>query len=417
MRKIKEVSFLFLVFTIFKSLAFIAPLGVNQIFGSLEKFGIFEYSLNVGQTLMGLFSMGFAGTYAYYVIKQNRYELKPVFHAHFVLLSTVLSCLALISPQLLSNLYFGAIVLGLAFADQVFLSAVLKLKEYNKTSIIVDTGVYIVMGTLVLLDLCHVLKFSQPIWIGSVLMTTVLTSAIIHVREARSITSMSKGNFFEVYRYGILIVITGPLIVLLTASTRLYIEYFYSPEDVGMYSFYFRLTSVSLIISRVSIILLYRKMFMGDHEDLDKNYSMLLIVLLVGNVILFLMAPYLLSVFLPLFRETYADYSTLFLLCFFQIIFWVNTSLFEPILQRENKMLKFILVLIVCNLLMIGLVIFLKNTIGLSLNIIVWVNSLVVFFLFLGQQLVLWKNKIVYRRTILVHLVTGILFVCTLFFI
>lgn len=414
---IKRIISLMFIMGLLKSLVYIAPLGVNEVLNSITEFGTFEYALNLGQTLMGVFSMGFAGAYAFFVLKKERENLKPIFHFHFIVLTTCLVFAVLISPALLGNIYFGASILGVAFADQLLLSSVLKLSGKNKTSVLLDTGVYIVMTLIVIAVYFDIFKFSLEIWFGSILSLLILNSLFNHSRQLGTRNKVTKKDILDLYKYGGLIVIAGPLLVLITSNTRLYIEYFSTFENVGMYSFYFRLSSFVLIFYRVLGILLYRKIFIDDHKTLDKYYSLIILGLFFLNLFLFLILPLILTGRYEEFTLTIVQYRWLFLLCFFQVTFWINSSLFEPILQRENKMKHFIVLLAGCVTLLFGSLYIFKQFNLISLLNIVWVNAFIIFLLFCGQQWILWRNNIIYKRSIMVHGTIGLFFLFTLFLI
>ena len=263
----------------------------------------------------------------------------------------------------------------------------------------------------------QLLPFSMEIWVGSILTALVLTSIFYHSKKINGINNQSRNNFLDLYRYGGLIVLAGPLLVLITSSTRIYIEYFSTLENVGFYSFYFRLSSLILIFSRVLVILMFRRMFTSTHNELDNYFSLILVFLFTVNVFIFFLLPIILQGNYVQFDQTYKEFAALFLICFFQVTFWINTSLFEPILQRENKMKQFIILLAGCFLLLLGTLFTLKQFNLISLLNIVWVNAFIIFLLFCGQQWILWQNKIVYKKTLMIHGGIGVLFLFTLFIV
>ena len=97
---IYQILSLILVFGLLKLLVYFAPLLLSVVLESEIKFGEFEYSFNLSQTLTGAFSMGLASAYAYFILKKNRLDLKPIFHLHFILLTALLCLIALVFPSL-----------------------------------------------------------------------------------------------------------------------------------------------------------------------------------------------------------------------------------------------------------------------------------------------------------------------------
>ena len=407
---IKRLISIFIVFGIFKSLAFIAPLGIHEILNSDDLYGKFEYSFNLGQALTGIFSMGLVGSYGYFVLKNHQKELIPLFHFHFLALTAILCLVTLCFPNLITNNYFGAAILGVAFADQIMISGILKINGYNKLSILVDTGVYIIMGILVIFILIGGFKYSEEVWYSSILFCLVGTSLLFHLKRAKDIKDISTENIIRVYKFGGLILIISPLLVLLTSSTRLYIEYYASFTEVGIYSFYFRLASFILIIYRVFGIMLFRKFFIENHKKLDNFYTLIISGLFAINIFLFFSLPIILKGHYPKYEATFETHSDLFLLCMFQITFWINISLFEPIFQRENKLLWFMILLFLSILILTGCFYIFNSFNLLSLNVIVVINSIVIYLMFFGQQFILNKSGVRYPKTNLTHVSLGLIY-------
>lgn len=416
-KTIKSMILLFIVFVFFKSLVYFAPLFINELVDSIEEFGRFEYSLNFGQTFAGVFSMGFASAYAFFVLTKKKDFVKPVFHLHFSILTVVLALVSLIIPTLLSNVYFGACILGVAFANQLFLVSVLKLRGRNKTAVVLDSVVYITMFIIAITIYLNVFSFSLELWFGSILFILVLTTLLFHLKNINGIKKIKKTVFKEVYYYGFWIIIASPLLFLITSNTRLYIGYFSTYEDVGLYSLYIRTSSVVFILSRVFGIMLFRKMFVENHRVLDKYYAIISLVYLFFNALVFFVLPYILIGRNSDFTITFNENNDLFIICLFQITFWIHTSFFEPIIQRENKMKQFIIVLIIDLFLMIVTLFVWNHFSSLRLIDIVIINTLFIFILFFGQQLILLRLNIFYKKTMLIHIGIGILFIVSIFLI
>ena len=411
----KPLIKLLIVFAFLKSLTFLSPLLVNEIIDSATEYGEFEYSMNLAQALTGVFAMGFPAAYAYFVITLKRINVKSIFHLHFSILSSILCLVSLLIPSLLSNIYFGSLIIGAAIANQVFLSSVLKLNNQNKIAVILDSSVFIILSVLVILDYLNIITFTLNLFFGANLMLLFFT-IIYHLKNIKGFEDININVVKEMYTYGMFIVICSPLLVLITASSRLYIDYFLSLEDVSLYSVFIRITSVIFILSRVFGIMLYRKMFAETHKKLDNYYSIILVIYLIIGAIIFLFLPNILFGRYEVFTNYYIQNSSLFLICLFQVIFWINTSLLEPIIQRENKVLQFILLLVIVFFLMISCLFLINQQGKLSLNFIVIVNTFAIFFLFCGQILIIKRQKIFYKKTFLMHMFTGFLFIITLLY-
>jgi len=409
----KALVKLLIVFVFFKLLTFASPLLVNEIIDSVKEYGKFEYAMNLAQTFTGVFAMGFPSAYAYFVITLKKKNIKPIFHIHFAALSSILFLVGMLIPSLLSNIYFGSFIIGVALANQLFLSSVLKLNNKNKVAVTIDSTVFIVLTLLITFDYFNIITFTLDLFFKTTLFLLFLT-IFYHLQYIKGLKGISASVIKEVYTYGILIVICSPLLVLITASSRLYIEYFLDFQDVSLYSIYIRITSVIFILSRVFGIMLYRKMFAETHKTLDNYYSIILLLYLIVSTLIFIFLPDVLFGRYEVFTNYYIQNSSLFLICLFQVNFWINSSLLEPIIQRENKILEFILLLVLVLTLMTSFLFFTDQQGRLSLNTLVTINTLAIFFLFCGQILIMKKHGVFYKKTFFMHLFTGLLFFLTL---
>lgn len=406
--QIKGVAGLIIVFVILKSIAYFSPLFLSQQISPLF-YSEFEYSVNLGVILIGFFSFGLPSAYAFFVMKNKREDLLPLFHLHFTILAFLLVITTLILPSLLSNNIFGGFIIGAAMADQVLVANILKAKGRNNLSVVVDTGVYIVLGVLVILIISGFIGFTKELWFLSILIAYSIFAVKMHVLKINKINEIRKTSIIELYGFGLLIFITAPLITLLTNSTRVYIEYFNDISDVGFYSFYFRLAAIVLIIYRVLYILLFRKIFMENHDKLDKYFVIILSLLGFFALTFAIVFNAVISNFIVK-KSVYNDHHDLLPLILFQVIFWINTAFFEGILIRERQLKQFILVLVIQLAIML-IIMHLTRTYGLlSLRSIVIINTWAIFCLFLGQQFILIRKKIFYKKTIIIHLFFGMIY-------
>tara|TARA_B110000196_G_scaffold142626_1_gene123350 strand:- start:224 stop:1507 length:1284 start_codon:yes stop_codon:yes gene_type:complete len=412
---IVSILYLGLLILILKSLTYFSPLFINQILNSSVNYGKFEYTLNLGQTLMGMFSMGFAGSYAFFILKNKRYELKPIFHLQFIIFTLIILLLVIINPLLLNNIYFGSIIIGIALADQILISCILKISNKNNLSVIVDTGIYILMGFIATCSYFNLIIFTNALWHGSILFLLIMMSSLYHLKNISGYKKIKFSDISLIYKYGGLIVLSSPLLVLLSVNTRLFIQYFLDFEYIAIYSIFFRVATVILIIYRLITILLYRRIFMEDHKKLDNYYSFIIASLVIINFLINFIVPLILNNYYADFTDYYKNNPDLFLLCLFQIIFWINTALFEPIIQRVNQVKSFIIVISVCLFLFISCLFIFDFYYQISINDIVSINSFFIFLLFYGQQWILSKKNIFYKKTTIVHSIIGIFFIIYIF--
>lgn len=401
---------LFITFGFFKGIVFITPLFLNELLASKEQYGLFEYSLNFGQTLMAFFSVGLPGAYAYFVLKNEQMRMTPVFHFHFVVLTALTVVVAVVSPTMLGNTYFGSCIVGLAFADQLFISGVLKTRDRNHLSIIVDSGLYIVLGVITVLMYCGLLTYSVEIWHASLLLSLIGTALFHHFPNCRNIATVAKVDFKMVYGFGALLLIAGPLTILLTSNTRLFIEYFTNLENVGVYSFFFRIAAGSLILYRIIGIMLYKNMFLEAYDSLDRKMSTIMSIIFGMNILILIFSLIYLPTISGYSGELFKEHKSLLLFCLFQVNFWINFAMFEAIIQREKQLKGFIVVLLVGLGLLLTTLFAASEMIGLDLESIVIINTLAIFVMFYLIHFLLIRKQVYFRRSILIHSLQGVVF-------
>ena len=408
---------LILLFGGLKFLVYLAPLSLSSLLNSDIVFGKFEYSFNLGQSLTGVFALGLASAYAYFVLKNKRFELKPLFHLHFVVLVFLLILCVLFSPSLIDNIYFGAIVTAIALADQIFISGVLKLSNNNNKSVIIDSFIYIVLTVIVLLMYMKMIDFSFRIWFSSILLSLLCTSIFYHSRKLNGLKNLKIKHFIELYSYAGLILISAPLLVLISVSTRLYLEWFLNFESVGIYSLYFRLASFSLIFYRITTILLYKNIFIDKHKELDYYYSLIIIGIFIINVILYFTLPLIFNSFNVFENFNFQENKVIIICCLFQVSFWINSALFESIIHRENLVKKFIILLLILLLILFFGLTLMDKLNFISITSIIYFNSFIIFLLFFGQLFLLSKKGIYYKKSLKAHLIIGSIFIPTILLI
>ncbi len=408
---LKQIIGLFLVFGLLKGLAFISPLLLSEICDDPLLFGEFEYAFNLGMTLMGVFAMGLPAAYAFFVLKNGRTEMVQYFHLHFLLLAGLLLLTFSVYPPLINNLYFGAAVVGVMMANQIMTAAILKVNGNNNLSIIADTGIYILLTAIVAYLYLTESSYTNQLWFSALLIVILGFTLVYHLRRCGFKNFVFKRAVLaELYKFGVLIVLAAPLVFLINNNTRLFIKHYLDLEQVGHYSFFFRIASALLLVSRVIHILLFRRIFISEHQTLDRYMAYVLLA------ISGLMAACLVVYYTPLgnsllsYFPNYQPYASILPLCFFQVLFWINTSFFEAILTREKRMKQFIILLVIVFVMMLLTLQFVDMYGTLSLKSIIVINVWAIFTLFLGQHLILVKSGIYYKKTIVIHLIFGMFY-------
>ena len=414
--QLRSIGILMVVFVLLKSVAYFSPLLLSKI-TSPKDFGEFEYLLNVGMMLSSIISIGLPGAYAYFVMKHGKTEFAPIFHLHFIILSILICVPAVVIPGLLSNVFFGAFVISVAFADQIMVASILKAEGKNIVSVIVDTGIYLLLSFLLALIFFSSIAFSIELWIMVIIVGQVTFSFLFHGSYLKNLSVPKKSYLKEIYGFGILILITSPLFILATNSTRIYIEHFIGYTEVGVYSYFFRIAALMLLLYRVLSILMFRRMFLEDHVKLDKKIAVIMLFIALMGMGMYILSLSSLMNYVVSTESDYYHYAYLFPLMIFQIIFWINTAFFESLLTREKLMKHFIFLLlfiILSLVLSLGIADYFTS---ISLRTIIIVNTYIIFLLFYGQQWLLRRRNIYYKKAMLIHSILGGIFTIYVSFI
>lgn len=407
----KEIT-TFAFFSLFKSLTYFAPLMLAFYLGEANqnKYGALEYTINIGQVLMVVFTFGISSAYPYFILRENKTSYIPIFHFHFVV-SFVILLLTSIFFLRETNIVFIGVVTGVFLSDQLFITNILRTNNRTLLSIVIDTSLYIILTIYCILLILKIVNFSFITWSYLLLITQLSTTILFHFPHIKNVKKLSITDFKTVYSYSFLIVIIGPLLFLTTNSTRLIIENQLTMEDVGLYSMFFRVSSIVLIFNRVFTILMFKNLYQDEICKLDKKIFKINIIVLGIILLTFLFF----TIVLPFYDKdnnfSYLENKSLLFFCLFQIYFWINTAYLEPIFQRE-KLLKSFLIILILNLLFLYSSIYILNSIiKINVNIVTFLNTLFIFILLLFQHKILKKKGLNLKKVKHTTILIGILFI------
>lgn len=186
---------------------------------------------------------------------------------------------------------------------------------------------------------------------------------------------------------------SGLLVYLLTSNTRVYIEHFATYQDVGVFSFYFRIATSVVMIQQVVNIVFFRKIFESDLNRLDKYLSAFLAFIFMLSMAVFIIFPVLGKGWFRILDETYPRERTLFFLVCVQMSFWICMSFLEGILNRLNLIKGSITVTGIYVVLMLFVIHLLHTTGKLNLDIIVATNAGFIFLATEFQFLLITKRR------------------------
>lgn len=387
-----------------KLVSFFSPLLLNKVSSSLEAFGVFEYSFNLGQILMPLLGMGLSGGYAFYVLKHRQNYMKTAFHFHFVLLTALALLSVFIYPKILDNIYYGACLIALSFANQVFISGLKKIEDKNYASVFVESGLYVILMATVLTFVLFEITFNFQLWFLSLLIYNCLLSVIYH-RKHIKFKEIKKKHLIQMYLFGVMAMTAGMLVFLLCTSTRVFTSFFLNNIAVGHYSLIFRIGAASILIYKAVIILIYKNLYLSDFTFLDKMFIRIIIGVILVNILLFPLFPHISNLFIDKTDMPTQIDNRLILTIFLQIILWVNFSLLEPIFQRENILKQQIAMISMAVLVMFFSMWFIHSYSELELLDICLINNIMISITTVFALFYLKRKKIILKKTLTISII------------
>ncbi|MDB4727956.1 hypothetical protein OAF63_04120 [Saprospiraceae bacterium] len=336
---ISKFSGFVLLFAFIKINAFTSAIFLSNFTATVADFGLFEYALSVGLIMAVIFNFGLQGAYPYFNLKLKKEGYQSIFHAHSVLLGGLLIGLFLIHQYINSFLptkYIFAILIGGIIALQVMASVILKSNEILKKAVLFDGGFFLILNVynfhLWTTGKVFKLEFLQLIFAGYLLLLTSYHGFSFW----KSRKDFSLKRYLEAIRFGRHLVLSAFLIICLTGSGRIFIEWFLNFEEVGYYGFYFRFASVTILIHQIINIVFFKKMYQSKAQILDKYFALFLKILVIGGLFIWQIIPWVFMDLLTLLQDSYSTYHRLFFILTFQMIFWIALALNENIIYREG---------------------------------------------------------------------------------
>lgn len=176
-------------------------------------------------------------------------------------------------------------------------------------------------------------------------------------------------------------------------------------EQVGIYSFYFRIAGISVTIYMFIYIAFFKKLYLSDPLKLDKYFSALMSVVLFFCILFYFASPILIGIFFKDFENI--DGSKLLLLLSLQMPIWTGIALNEGIISRENILNKMNAQLIIIVLFFPILLFLLKER--MTLDLFTFLNIIIFCIAYASQLYILQKKNIYLRKCMVYNLITVIL--------
>lgn len=386
-----------LFFAIAKGVAFLAPIFFVKIV-SIEQYGLVEYSYAAGSIIATIIALGLTGAYPYFILKKGEKEKESAFYLYggFVGLLFVVSAVAHYT-KVLDVRYYLVILFACIFVLQRIYSSILKCHDKGYLGVMYDSGYYFLLSAVILAGVF--LSLQQPLGFLVHLMGLYAVALVVLylVKYRRTAYKSAKKVILEDYpvilKYSLHLVVSGFIIYWLTSSPRIYIKFFMGYEQVGVYSFYFRLAGISVALYQFLYIAFFKKLYLSDARRLDNYYVLIMGAVLVCSLAVYALSPLYIDFFLP--QGTPLD-GKLFLLLCGQMTLWVGISFCEGIIARENsvKWMNVVLAVIVC----LFPVCLLLVRGSLTLTLFTYMMTVMFAAAYAAQIYILHKKSITLRR-------------------
>ncbi|MCL5127262.1 hypothetical protein [Algibacter sp. L4_22] len=402
---VKAKFWFFVTFVFSKGIVYLAPLILAEIL-TKEDFGILEYALaGLGMVVNALVSMGVPGGYPYFILRLKKLSIRNGFYLHpiWLLLLFTLNQLSFFFLSLKPELYL-AFNISYIIANQVFYSTQLKSHEYSTKAIFLDSGVYLVLAIQIVLFKLNLLELS----IKSINITIALYALVYGFIAIYRFYKVKKHeitfHYKSILKYSLNVMMGTFFIFLITSSGRILAEYFFTFEEVAVYSFYYRLSAVVVMIYQMISIVFFKKIYTLDPKILDKYYSLFFVGIAILSFIIFTISPFILNPLSSFFKDNYIKNKEVYFLLSSQMVMWIATALNSSIIDRENLAKKnnaFFLSLIVMSC---GSLLFLKDI--LSLELLVLIHYSIIFIACLIQYFTLSRKSIYFKKSITVLVIS-----------
>ena len=258
---VSKLSWFTLVFGFVKLNAFTAALFLSNLVASVSDYGLFEYALTIGFMTAIPLNFGLNGAYPFFNIKLGKKDYKSVFYFHGLLMGSLMLSIYgihLFIHDFLPTKYVFALLIGGVVSVQALSSSILKSHEVLVRAVFFDGGLFIALNAYNLFlylsgDVFDVENLQSCF--ALYLLALTVGYGFLFWQE---ISDFSFKKYFKVLRFGKHIVFSAFLIICLTGSARIFIEWFLDLETVGYYGIYFRFAAMTVMLHQIVNIVFFK---------------------------------------------------------------------------------------------------------------------------------------------------------------
>ncbi len=412
MNSYKEIAKFITIYGIVKSLSFIAPILIS-IQVEVNDYGRFEYLLALGTILSYLMDFGFAGAYPYFILKLKNESYKSFFSNHFFFLAIFSQFISIVlyfiyDPSL-SFIILSAAILSL----QYLASSIFKSDGNRVKSILADGLFYYIINIYNIWLYIGLIDYKEEhlTILMFFFLIVLLCSKVMVNKKIKFSFPQTFTNYHNVISVSKGFLINGFLMLLYLNLPRIALEKFLNTSQVGIYSFFFRITYISLIFYQIFNIYFFQKFYTYSAKKIDFFFSRLLLVIIILIMGLYFMGTLIMSEFPTIFRMYNSSHNPLMIVLCFQSVFWITSSFYEGMMGRE-RLLKYNNISVIFILSLIS-ILFILNIVVKSLFNIVLLHLVGFIILSQIQYFILKFNGFRYTMTQKINLIA--ILACTLY--
>jgi O-antigen/teichoic acid export membrane protein len=375
-----------------KATVFLLPLILSRSW-SLHDYGLFEYALAWGTLVAVPLGVGMSGAIPYFLLKKGMSDYLSAFRLHSLLMGAFLFFMTLAYLSIGFNLtvYVTGFISGVLVIQSIR-STLCKVNEAPARASVLESGIYVFLFILVVLLWLMKIRFSFPLFVVGLNVYGLLL-VLSSLRGFR----WAEGRDLKLYRqtveFGIPLILTSASIIFLVSSTRLLAGKLFSMEAVGIYSFFFRLTSPVILVHSLLTTIYFRRLYEAEQRALDRYFCLILTGILCLSLVLLAIIPKLLVPYFPLL-ERLRQHFGIYLVLSIQMVFWTAIALAEVIIYRQEQARKFAVVLVgTIGALLLLIMLFKINGI-LNLLTISQLQMSSMYLAFLGQMYLLRESGV-----------------------
>ncbi|WP_299900441.1 hypothetical protein [uncultured Aquimarina sp.] len=358
-----------------------------------------EYALaGLGMVLNTSLNLGVPGAYPFYKLRKKDTSTLEGFALHYMWLLFFFLVIQICYYSIgFSIEYYMALNMAYIISNQVFISTQLKTDGKIIKAVFFDSGVYLlllVFITLAYLDLNN--KSLENI------NRFVLFYSLFYVGhslfKALKINKITLLKYYKIIKFSCHLLFSAMLIFFITVSGRFLIEFFLKDfELVGIYSFYFRLAALVVMIYQIVSIAFFRDIYTLNPKTLDKYFTIFFIGLYLISNLSFILSQYIVPFFSDFYKNTIDEYQRVYFILSAQVVFWISSALMSNIIDREELAKKITPLFLVLIILFLSGSYISKDFLNLSRYTII---HFVIFYIAAMLQIwVLYKKKIVFRKS------------------